>query len=197
MRVLFIVGLLASFAFATGARAEDAPPPQSPKAAMNEQMRAKMEADTQKCHDTQFPTHRAAAQCMNEAMMRPMMAANYPYMDMVQLVAAYRVACAQKMDAGELSEDSCNKRLSDLRQRVAAEEARRRNPPPAAAIPAPAAKPGAKPGANPVAKPVASRKPGLGPLLKGLATWSASDDNVAVKPGQIICMQRDPVITCY
>jgi hypothetical protein len=190
MKPLFVMSLLGLCLLASGARAEDA---QSPKAAMNEQMRAKMEADTQKCHDTQFPNHRAAAQCMNEAMMRPMMAANYPYMDMVQLVAAYRVACAQKMDAGELSEDSCNKRLGDLRQRVSAEEARRRNPPPAAAIPAPAAKPGAKP----VAKPVASRKPGLGPLLKGLATWSAGDDKVAVKPGQIVCMQRDPVITCY
>jgi hypothetical protein len=102
-------------------------------------------------------------------------------MDLLQIVSAYRIACAQKMDARELTQENCNNRMGQLRMRITAEETRRR-------AAAPAKREGdVRPAASPAPADYAS-------LLKGIAGWSASGGSA--KSGDIACFQSGPMISC-
>ena len=152
------------------------------KQAVSNDARVKIEADVEKCRSRHFNTHRAAAQCINEAVQRTLISVDYPYMDLLQVVSAYRIACAQKMDANELSEAACNKRMGELRTRITAEERRRNN---------------ATAEQNGKMKPAAGQKPvNYATLLKGLAQWSIGIPEGGTKPGVITCFESGPMISC-
>ena len=104
-------------------------------------------------------------------------------MDLVQVTNAYRIGCAGKMDAGELTESDCNSRMGELRTRVLAEENRRVDAPAKAAS-------GVRPAAG-------AQSANYGVLLKGLAIWSNGDDEPPAKLGQIVCAQKGPTVSCY
>ena len=178
MRPLFFVGvcllLLAGHAEA-----------QSPQDAAWEKAQAKIAAEIATCQDRrsagEFATHREAAQCINEAVRRGMFRTDYPYRDLIQLVNAYRIACAQKMDSRELTEDGCVKRMGELRTRIVSEEARRNQA---------------------IGKAVSDVKPAAGPgaadyasLLNGLADWSKDGPGDAAA-AQIVCFKSGPMISC-
>lgn len=172
----FMVVALGLFVTWAGAQADET------NGNVNDEARVKIQADVEQCHNRQFRTHREAAQCVNEAVQRVMITVNYPYMDLLQLVASYRIACAQKMDSGELTEADCNKRMMELRTRVTAEENRRN---------AAAAK--AKGAVRPAGGPPATD---FGSLLKGLAEWSKASEPTSAKPAQIVCFQGGPTVSC-
>ncbi len=155
---------------------------QEAKDAVSQEARVKIEADVEKCRSRQFNTHRAAAQCINEAVQRVLISVDYPYMDLLQIVSAYRIACAQKMDARELTEDDCNKRMGNLRARITSEETRRRGA-------------DAKTGTG--VRPASGPKPtNYVTLLKDLADWSNDVPDDPGKPSQIRCFQSGPMISC-
>jgi len=176
MKPLYLLGLcvllLAGPALAEGA-----------KDGVSQEARVKIAADVEKCHSRQFNSHRAAAQCINEAVQRVLISVDYPYMDLLQVVSAYRIACAQKMDSDELSESDCNQRMGELRKRVTAEEARRRN-----AADAPKGS-----GVHPAAGP---KPTNMAVLLKGIAAWSLGIPEGADSPKQIVCFESGPMISC-
>jgi hypothetical protein len=178
MRPLFFVGLCL---VVLAGRAEA----QSSQDAAWEKAQAKIGADVAKCQDRrsagEFATHREAAQCINEAVRRGMSSTDYPYRDLVELVNAYRIACAQKMDAGELTEDSCVTRMGELKKRVLSEETRRNQAT------------GKAPGdVQPAAGP---RTADFAALLNGLADWSKGGPGGAAQ-AQIVCFRSGPTISC-
>ena len=172
----FLVVALSLFVTLAGARADQS------GGAVTDEARVKIQADVEQCHNRQFKSHREAAQCVNEAVQRVLITVNYPYMDLLQLVAGYRIACAQKMDSGELTEADCTKRMGDLRARVTAEESRRYSL-------AAKTKPGMRPASGPPATDFTA-------MLKGIAEWSRGDERPAAKPAQIVCFQGGPMISC-
>jgi hypothetical protein len=178
MKPVIALGLAAGLCvFLVGARAEA----DAAKQAVSNDARVKIEADVEKCRSRQLGTHRAAAQCINEAVQRTLISVDYPYMDLLQVVSAYRIACAQKMDGNELSEADCTKRMGELRTRITAEENKRNSATPE----------------DGKIKPAAGRKPAnYVALLKGLADWSNGVPEDAAKPGTIVCFESGPMITC-
>lgn len=149
---------------------------------LSDEARVKIQADVEQCHNRQFKSHREGAQCVNEAIQRVLITVNYPYMDLLQLVSAYRIACAQKMDSGDMSEADCTKRMAELRTRVTAEESQRYSR---------AAK--MKSGMRPAGGPPATN---FSTMLKGLADWSKGSTPPSAKPNQITCFQGGPAVSC-
>ncbi|MGB8274222.1 MAG: hypothetical protein WCF16_03020 [Alphaproteobacteria bacterium] len=178
MRSLILVGV-SVLVLAGHAEAESA------QTAAPDEARGKIEAGVKDCQDRraagQFATHREAAQCINQAVQRNLSATNYPFPDLVQLVSAYRIACAQKMDGRELTEKDCTARMTELRQRIVAEETRRNG----------TAGADVKPAAGKSAADAAD----YGALLTGLAEWSKAGDAKSA-PGKIVCLKSGPTLAC-
>ena len=177
--LLICLAVLAISVLATAGRAQA----QQAKDAVPQEARLKIAADVEKCRGRHFDSHRAAAQCINQAVQRVMISVEYPYMDLLQIVTAYRVACAQKMDSRELTQENCSNRMGQLRARITAEETRRRSVVPAKK------EADIRPAAGPGAVNYAS-------LLKGLAEWSDSATDGSGTPGDIVCFQGGPMIHC-
>jgi hypothetical protein len=67
-----------------------------------------------------------SVQCSSPQVIDAFEAAHYPYMDLIRLGMQARLAGAEKVDAGALSERQYDRQLTELRSRVA-EEMRHRN----------------------------------------------------------------------
>ena len=189
MKSLFVLGL---FAFLCGAvlpapllaqvASED-------EAKITEQARLKIESDVADCRAREaagaFKTNREAAQCVNSAIQRVMLSIRYPYTDLLQIVSAFRVGCAGKVDAGEMTKEDCKKQMAELRERVTAEENKRRGA---------AAAPKTEKGARPVAR---AKRGGLAQLVNGIAKWTDSEDPAPASPKHLTCMQVGTTVSCY
>ncbi len=87
-------------------------------AKINEECRARRLAG-------ELPGYEASAQCSNERIRRVWAESGYPYMDLVDLALAYKVALARRMDDGLLSEDDAKLLLAELGTRINSEEQQR------------------------------------------------------------------------
>lgn len=174
MKRWFAVGLCALF---LAGRAEA-----DPQAAISSEARLKMQSDVDQCHSRAFTSHRDGAQCINEAIQRVLISIDYPYMDLVQMVSAYRIACAERIDSGAFTKDDCEKRMAELRLHVTAEESRRVH---------------ATQSANGAVLPAEGPpQTDYEALLNGSAEWYDGADTPEAKPSQITCFKRGAMIFC-
>lgn len=67
-------------------------------------------------------TNMEVAECTNEKVLNAFIEIDYPYMDLVQLYNAYRLAVAEKVDEGEITEAEGNLMMAEIRQKIASEE---------------------------------------------------------------------------
>lgn len=182
---------LALFALMCGAAA---PAPAQAQAAsedqakITEQARLKIEGDVANCRAREdagaFRTQREAAQCVNSAIQRTMLSIRYPYTDLLQLVSAFRVGCAGKVDGGEMTKEDCKKQMAELRKRVTEEETKRRN-----ATAQRADKSGA-----PAAR---VKRSSMAALVKGIAKWTDPDEPAPASAKHLTCMQVGRTVSCY
>lgn len=158
------------------------------KAKINEQARLKIESDVANCRAREnsgaFKTNREAAQCINSAIQRTMLSIRYPYTDLLQLVSAFRVGCAGKVDAGQMTKEDCKRQMAQLRKRVTEEEARRRGT--------------ATTGADSEGRPVARvKRSSMASLVKGIAKWTDPEDPAPANAKHMTCMQVGRTVSCY
>jgi hypothetical protein len=66
-----------------------------------------------------------SANCSGPAMVSAYQEINYPYMDLIYLTSAYRVAVYNRVDRGQLSEAQATLWLSEFTGRISGEQARR------------------------------------------------------------------------
>ena len=187
LRVLILLALLgfAGAASATPAFAQGAADDQTK---INEQARLKIEGDVANCRAREdagaFKTQREAAQCVNSAVQRVMLSIRYPYTDLLQLVSAFRVGCAGKIDSGVMTTETCKTQMAELRKRVTTEEQKRRT------AAAGKADPGVKPASG-------TKRTDMATLLKGLAGWTNADDPAPISTKHLNCMQVGQTVSCY
>jgi hypothetical protein len=62
-----------------------------------------------------------AALCSNDKVLAIWQAVNYPYMDLLQLMAEARLVGGRQVDSGQLSADAYNAQIADLGKRVSME----------------------------------------------------------------------------
>jgi len=67
----------------------------------------------------------AYAKCLNKKIEKKLIEINYPYFDLADLSAAYRVYLAEKYETGELSEAEAELAWADFKTKLAAEEQKR------------------------------------------------------------------------
>jgi hypothetical protein len=83
----------------------------------------------QECKDRrlrgELKTHVEEARCANDRILAAYRGANYPYMDLVGLMTAARLAGAEQIDRGQITEAEMELQLAELKTRVANEERRR------------------------------------------------------------------------
>jgi hypothetical protein len=70
-------------------------------------------------------THVESVQCSNDRILTTYRAAGYPYMDLVGLVAAARLAGAEQIDRGQITEAQEQLQFAELNIRISNEERRR------------------------------------------------------------------------
>jgi len=74
----------------------------------------------------ELPDYTASVRCSNSRMHQIIAAGGYPYMDLVDLFLAYRMALAQAQQTyGTLTEADANLKLAELKVRLTNEERRR------------------------------------------------------------------------
>jgi hypothetical protein len=73
----------------------------------------------------ELPDYTASVQCSNSRMRQIIAAGGYPYMDLVDLWLAYRMALAQHVDDGTLTEADMNLKGAELKVRLTSEARRR------------------------------------------------------------------------
>jgi hypothetical protein len=98
----------------------------SVNAAIKEQVDEAAQDCRQKRLNGELKTFVASVQCSNPRIIAAYQNANYPNMDLVELVTASRLAGAEKIDRGEITEAEFQLQLAELGTRVASEEERRR-----------------------------------------------------------------------
>ena len=188
MKPIFVLGLSAFLCGAILPAPVFAQASGEDEAKIAEQARLKIESDVANCRTREdtgaFKTNREAAQCVNSAVQRVMLSIHYPYTDLLQLVSAFRVGCAGKVDAGEMTKEDCKTQMAQLRQRVAAEEQERRN----------ATAPKPQSGARPVAR---AKRSSMAKLVNGIAKWTDPDDPAPASTKHLTCMQVGSTISCY
>ena len=118
--------------------------------------------------------HVASAQCSTGPARQVIAASGYPYINLMEVFLAYRMAAAQRVDAGALTESEANLLLTELRSRLVSEEQRR----------------------NLMSQQAYNQQlHSYGMMLQGLAAW-----NQAMTPplpvGQITCWQTGNMVTC-
>lgn len=189
MKPLFLLGLCALLCGAVLPAPVLAAASSEDEAKITEQARVKIQSDVADCHAREdagaFKTNREAAQCVNSAIQRVMLSIRYPYTDLLQLVSAFRVGCAGKVDSREMTKDDCKKLMDKLRQRVSEEEQSRRSA---------AAAPKTDKGTRPVAR---AKRSGMSKLVNGIAKWTDPDEPAAASPQHLTCMQVGTTVSCY
>jgi hypothetical protein len=123
----------------------------------------------------QLSSYVASMQCSNDRAHQVIQESGYPYMDLVNLLAAFRLAVGRRIDEGTLAEDDAQVQWAELTSRVAAEEQHRN------------------------AKRQQAYNQWLmsyGMLLQGLETWNQSW-TPPVCTGPITCSQAGSMITGY
>jgi hypothetical protein len=108
-------------------------------------------------------------QCGQDRIRQAMVESGYPYMDLVDLIGAYRMALAVRVDKGEMSKEEGNLQLAELRTRIATEEHQR---------------------TTLSAQAQAQRTQAAGAFLQGLGVWSQSFRN------PIRCFQSGIAVVC-
>lgn len=97
----------------------------------NHEAEAKAQAAYANCEELrslgQLKTHRAAVQCAARPVVEAYQAAAYPFMDLVFFSLEARQLGAERVDAGDVSDEQYQRDVAALDARIAAEEARRRN----------------------------------------------------------------------
>jgi len=87
------------------------------------------QAISAECHEKrlsgQLKGFADAARCSNDQMRQVWVDAGFPYMDLVDLMAAHRLAVAERMDKGELSIAEANVQMAEFGVRVVNEAQRR------------------------------------------------------------------------
>lgn len=125
--------------------------------------------------------HVESARCSNDRMRQLWASAGYPYMDLVDLFLAYRMALAQRIDEGKLPKEEAQLLAAELQTRLASEEQRRN----ATALQAQAQAQQAR----------SQWLQSYGALLQGLALW-----NQALSPpapqGPLTYLRSGNMITC-
>jgi hypothetical protein len=87
------------------------------------------QAISAECHEKrlsgQLKWFADAARCSNDRMRQIWADAGFPYMDLVDLMAAHRLAIAERIDKGELSTAVANVQMAEFGGRVVNEAQRR------------------------------------------------------------------------
>lgn len=95
-----------------------------------ENVHAEAQAAVQECKEEhakgELKSYVDEALCANPRIVTAYRKAKYPYMDLVYLGVAAKLAGAAKVDAGRLTEEQLESEIGQLRDRIAAEEQRRR-----------------------------------------------------------------------
>ena len=73
----------------------------------------------------ELPNFAAAVQCSNPRMIQAFSAVSYSYMDLINVLAEKRLALAQKIDSGKLTEDQADVENAKLYLELAVAERRR------------------------------------------------------------------------
>ena len=73
----------------------------------------------------ELPNFAAAVQCSNPPMIQAFSAVSYSYMDLIKVLAEKRLALAQKMDSGKLTEDQADLENAKLYLELAVAERQR------------------------------------------------------------------------
>lgn len=94
------------------------------RAGAEEALRASNECQAKRLTG-ELPTYAASVRCSNPTFISAMQQAGYPYMDLIHLLAAARLAGAEKIDRRELTEAELQRQYTELASRVTAEEQRR------------------------------------------------------------------------
>lgn len=120
--------------------------------------------------------HVASVLCSNDRIRQVWAESGYPYMDLIDLQLAYRMALAKRIDEGALSEEDTQLQLAELASRVNTEVQRR----------------------NVMAQQAHSQRlQSIGALLQGLAAWEQSQSPPALAaPRPINCYQYGNFIQC-
>lgn len=118
----------------------------------------------------------ASVLCSNDRIRQVWAESGYPYMDLIDLQLAYRMAQAKRIDEGTLSEEDAQLQLAELGSRVNTEVQRR----------------------NVMAQQAHSQRlQSIGALLQGLAAWEQSQSPPALAaPRPINCYQHGNFIQC-
>jgi hypothetical protein len=73
----------------------------------------------------ELPNFAAAVQCSNPRMIQAFSAVSYSYMDLINVLAEKRLALAQKIDSGKLTEDQADVENAKLYLELAVAERQR------------------------------------------------------------------------
>lgn len=121
-----------------------------------------------------YKTFYQRTECFNEGLMNIYLENNYPYLDLVLLSNAYRLAVAERVDKGELTKTEAQVIMAELGQRIVTEEQKR---------------------ATNAAYARAAQAQGTGALLQGLGTLNQSMRPLQRQP--ITCTQTGNMINCF
>src|SRR5437879_4045680 len=94
--------------------------------AANDAVAAAIEECRQQRVAGELKSYTASVECSNPRVVATYQAAGYPHMDLIHLVAAYRLALAERADRGELTEAAMRAHFLELMTKVES-EAQRRN----------------------------------------------------------------------
>ena len=99
-------------------------------ASRQEEADAKAQAAYANCEQLRsigrLKNHRAAVQCAARTVLDAYDGAGYPFMDLVYVSLQARELGAERVDAGDVSDDQYRRDVTELDARIAAEDARRR-----------------------------------------------------------------------
>lgn len=125
----------------------------------------------------ELPGYLASAQCSSERMRQVVAQSGYPHMDLFDLLLAYGLAAARRVDAGMMSEEEFRLQLTELTVRLNSEAQRR----------------------NLMAQQAYSQRlQSMGLFLQGLGVWQQSLTPPTAAPrGPITCHQFGNMIQCY
>jgi len=90
-----------------------------------EQIRLVIEECKTKRLSGELPGYEASARCSNDRIRFYYSESGYPYMDLIDLYLAYKIAVAKQIDTGELSEEQVNVQLAEVMTRITSEAQRR------------------------------------------------------------------------
>lgn len=122
----------ADAALAPTAGAQPAPPLQSQQQdfaaalkAASQAARTAALACAERRRSGELKTHRASVECSNPKIIAAYRHAHYPFMDLIEILAKARLAGAERLDEGTVTEAEFGREMGRLAARVSAEAYRR------------------------------------------------------------------------